>query len=429
MAKLNGVKTLDMQNGLITKIYYNGSEYEKVDDKAQVGDIVQTEYPHRDITKGGFYEVVSEGFNTIIDDVGDLHSNALEMGPNVVFRNVIELKEGDKVILSGRSQGGTDVDGKLGTLRRIDDTHASVLLDDLFIVVVVYRNQVKKYDVTKGVFYDEVRRIYTYHGFKEGERVLVSGNSKYGTPTEGKICRVLAYVDNEYVCVDSEDGQIKEALVYPKQLTRLDGWKPKVGDIVVLIGNKAASTNDVGDIGMVTEVEGTDAARVEVPFGPKIGTFSYVEDLRPATEAEVAEYEKKKTIVKEGDYIRVTLERPYFDKEKVYEVVKRGGSLGIIDDEGDFSRSPLLYRGAFNLVSKEEIPFSKFGRKFNEFKVGDIVEITKYQNGAPVGTIVRVNKVEFDSVQYDFYLLSGKKELDFGASKTAVKLIAPVEVL
>lgn len=53
MAKLEGVKTLDMVNGEITKVAYNGAEYERVEGDAQEGDLVLiTDGSWCDATKG-----------------------------------------------------------------------------------------------------------------------------------------------------------------------------------------------------------------------------------------------------------------------------------------------------------------------------------------------------------------------------------------
>ncbi|RAP05498.1 hypothetical protein C2W58_01930 [Bacillus pumilus] len=40
MAALKGVKTIDMKDGEITKVSYEGAEYERVEGDAKVGDLV-----------------------------------------------------------------------------------------------------------------------------------------------------------------------------------------------------------------------------------------------------------------------------------------------------------------------------------------------------------------------------------------------------
>lgn len=56
MAKLNGVKTIDMVNGEITKVAYDGAEYALVGDRAQKGDLLLPKIQLNDVVKGAFYE-------------------------------------------------------------------------------------------------------------------------------------------------------------------------------------------------------------------------------------------------------------------------------------------------------------------------------------------------------------------------------------
>ncbi|MFW0909671.1 hypothetical protein [Bacillus altitudinis] len=60
MAALKGVKTLYMTSGEITKVAYEGAEYERVEGDAKVGDIIRlpgNSYKHA--IPGGFYAVIS----------------------------------------------------------------------------------------------------------------------------------------------------------------------------------------------------------------------------------------------------------------------------------------------------------------------------------------------------------------------------------
>ncbi|QLI77115.1 hypothetical protein [Bacillus pumilus] len=71
MAALKGVKTLDMVNGEITKVAYEGSEYERVEGDAKVGDLVLcTDVTWCDATEGAFYLSIAKG-PVIVDDVDD----------------------------------------------------------------------------------------------------------------------------------------------------------------------------------------------------------------------------------------------------------------------------------------------------------------------------------------------------------------------
>ncbi|WP_181445813.1 hypothetical protein [Bacillus velezensis] len=95
MAKLDGVKTLDMVNGEITKVAYGGAAYERVEGEAKefgsVGDLVLNGRIHCDLTVGAFYEIVINeeyGWTTVRDDVGDWHSDVLYNPRSVLFRKV-----------------------------------------------------------------------------------------------------------------------------------------------------------------------------------------------------------------------------------------------------------------------------------------------------------------------------------------------------
>lgn len=92
MAKLEGVKTLDMVNGKITKVEYNGSVYSKVKEKAKTGDLVLSNGVH-DADAGNFYEVNTKdkfGDAAIIDDVQAERSNFIGFD---VFRKSMVVEE------------------------------------------------------------------------------------------------------------------------------------------------------------------------------------------------------------------------------------------------------------------------------------------------------------------------------------------------
>lgn len=95
MAKLAGVKTLDMVNGEITKVAYNGAEYERVEGTprsvGRAGDLVLNGHRHPDLKLGEFYRIVWDEDNSrvsVLDEVGDLHSNAVIDRDSVLFRKV-----------------------------------------------------------------------------------------------------------------------------------------------------------------------------------------------------------------------------------------------------------------------------------------------------------------------------------------------------
>lgn len=101
MAKLNGVKTLDMQNGEITRIEYEGVVYAKVDElhDAKKGDILHPIERSMDVSKDAFYKVIGtrSSYIRFIDDVSE---NGFDFDYPLVklFRKVdADLKCGDRV--------------------------------------------------------------------------------------------------------------------------------------------------------------------------------------------------------------------------------------------------------------------------------------------------------------------------------------------
>ncbi|UNY40617.1 hypothetical protein KLEB271_gp58 [Bacillus phage vB_BauS_KLEB27-1] len=73
MAALKGVKTIDMKNGEITKVTYEGAEYERVEGDAKVGDLFLPRKGFHDMTAGSFYEIEEvdpDGDAYFFDDSG-----------------------------------------------------------------------------------------------------------------------------------------------------------------------------------------------------------------------------------------------------------------------------------------------------------------------------------------------------------------------
>src|SRR5699024_3109019 len=72
MAKLEGVKIIEMEDGAVTKIEYDGEVYEYTEKfDAREGSIVQNLSVTLDAEIGAFYETDRRG--DAVDDVGDSH--------------------------------------------------------------------------------------------------------------------------------------------------------------------------------------------------------------------------------------------------------------------------------------------------------------------------------------------------------------------
>lgn len=92
MAKLSGVQTVDMVNGEITKVSYNGAVYTKVDGFGKPSDVLLRvkDNIHGEVTVGNYYECVPKGHTNsstwyITESGRRVHGNSSNF---VVFRNL-----------------------------------------------------------------------------------------------------------------------------------------------------------------------------------------------------------------------------------------------------------------------------------------------------------------------------------------------------
>lgn len=95
MAKLQDVKVIDMVDGEVTKVAYNGEEYKLTEDEAQVGDIMRPNGTHfeHNIMHYKYYDVieVSEGSICVIDEEG--YRNGIGKRHADIFRKEEQYRE------------------------------------------------------------------------------------------------------------------------------------------------------------------------------------------------------------------------------------------------------------------------------------------------------------------------------------------------
>lgn len=88
MAKLSGVKTLDMVNGEITKISYDGAEYTLTTEEAVKGDILLSLIGRSALNNGAFYTCYATGGPTLIVNDNDMQLRLYHRHDFKVFRKV-----------------------------------------------------------------------------------------------------------------------------------------------------------------------------------------------------------------------------------------------------------------------------------------------------------------------------------------------------
>lgn len=215
------------------------------------------------------------------------------------------------------------------------------------------------------------------------------------------------------------DAEVAEAL------------KPKTGDIVVITGNTNGSGNEVGDIGKVGgKSPYSTSLAVLVPGGPEKHVYTQLDEMRLATEAERAQYDKavedaKKPKLKVDDYVRVK------DGADSRHGDIGAGTIVKVTDFGQYSsrkvRVNLLDDSDYDyfkaddleLVDAHVVTFAKIGRKPGEFKKGDIVRVTSGYGPIADGDIGVISHADGSDCP--------KVRVGTSERYVCVELIAPVE--
>ncbi|MGY3188766.1 hypothetical protein [Lysinibacillus sp. TE18511] len=128
--------------------------------------------------------------------------------------------------------------------------------------------------------------------------------------------------------------------------------------------------------------------------------------------------------LKAGDFVKYNDNQMGITAGKLYKVYEKYGELSITDDDDDW-RHGGVFSDEHEILSAEEVKWAKIGRKVNEFKKGDVIEITRDQCGSKVGTVTTVVSIinGGEGVTYK------GDHARYGADVTAIKLVAPVESL
>ncbi len=331
MAKLNGVKTLDMVNGEITKVAYGGAAYERVEGEAEVGDIVLiTTIGWTDAREGEFYKAVdvdSDGDAKIKDDRGTIDSH---------FRCNYDLfRKVDAATNPSVEERVAKAEGEIESLK----TDVAAL---------------------KGAVESKPERL------KVGDYAKVVGTARNGRCDRGDIVKItedddsevpfnLAFVNGEYAGWEDEkslvratDEEVAEAKDAAARAKFKEGGKVRLvsgGGKFPLIGFKNGEIYEVSDNnfdhpsrGKRIRIEGGDCLR-----GSGCATPDQLEIL---TEEEAAEIERKqaeearwaKIGRKVGEYKRGDIARVVDNKcaERVangdiIEVLKQASGGSVVD--------------------------------------------------------------------------------------------------
>ncbi|MED5047615.1 hypothetical protein P9738_13075 [Bacillus siamensis] len=433
MAKLNGVKTLDMVNGEITKVAYGGAVYERVEgivrELGNPGDLMLNGRDHKDISVGEFYEVIVDGVYgrvTVSDDIGQHHRRATLHDSSVLFRKV-SASTGPS--LEERVSSAED------EIESLKSDVAALKGESEYVRIDVAEAQDGDY-----VKFDEAPRRYLTAGrYYEIDYVDSSGDP-WITDDDGGDFDTSVLHDDEFEVYRKVSAASVEAEPKPERLN--------VGDYAKVVKDFRDHEVEIGTILLVTIID--DAApsiKCDDISGNRIGWF-FGHELVRATDEEVAEAKDAaaRAKFKKGAKVRLLSgggDYPLggFTDGNIYEVSDNAynhsrGTLIRIEGGSCFRGSGFATPDQLEILSEEEAAeierqqaeeakWAKIGRKVGEYKNGDVVaydDPTWFKNSG-IGEVVGLSAGEPRVRAID----SGGRSPAYYLEPEKVRLITPVE--
>lgn len=364
--------------------------YRKVDREAAVGDVIKfTDRISGYLTHNGFYAVISfdsEGYPQIIDNDGDEYD--LSRDDYEVFEKFTEAAESSELF-----------------------TYENVQ----------YRKVKRRANVGELVLYMSDTRVA--RTIPEGGICDISVETYIGTANGASDMFVLEPVVNETTYV--QDGTVYRPTVAgekpthfirkPDATTREKVLSGKVYEIIRIDGD--------GDFVLISE----DGSKVYSISRNSIGLVRKEPAVQP-----------KSARIPVGAYVKIT----DATRSNVGAVAK------VINDDGtnfypykcellDGSNFNYFYAKEFEVLSEADAKaavdaetdrkkWAAIGRKVNEYKTGDVVEIVEYRGGDVVGTVTTVLNEDDDTLRL-FTPNYPHVRTGFYHRPYTVKLITPVE--
>lgn len=405
MAKLNGVQTLDMVNGEITKVAYDGAEYVLVSGSGKVGDLALCNRKHAFFTRGEFYEVT-----TISDDGAYVHAIDDEYD-----RFHMDVAKSAKVFRKV-SESSPTLEQRVSAL----ESEVSALKGEIITF--------------EGAEYRKVDREA-----REGDVVIFRKNTSccaenekpYAVhpPTNSSNGKVTFYRESygEFKVYYTGYGRTRETVDVYELVAEERAPKFVVGDYVKVVKSELGNegkivqiTDDSDDLQMrKANGDVVDADYVGIPVGDT-EVYGFTEDqLVEATDEEIAEASKPK--LKAGDFVKFTEGTPSILAGKPYEVFEDDG-LYFVDEDGD--QRWHHFGHAHEIVDAETAKWAKLGRKLGEFRKGDVVRVVDTMSTVAL-KVGQITTVARDEVQEGSGLLVDTP--NSGTRYAGVELIAPVE--
>lgn len=427
MAKLNGVKTIDMINGEITKVAYEGAEYVKVGGLVEsTEDILLAIENGTDRTKGEFYRVI--GVGSLIrweDNVSTNEVGAEYIGDRFeVFRKI----SADKPTLEQRVGA---LENDVAALKSSDSSlkgeKKSTSTFKVGDTIKVVTNTASHGSKDKAGFHEPGQGI-VYVG-AIGKVILVKGNyvkAKFAPKDVDKnyetLEKKLRFDEIELV------EHVEETIEFEGATYRKVDREAREGDVVVLTGDDLprwftkgkAYKIIVGPYNGKCDEGYEDYKVYDAKYGRTRETVDVYEPI------EQAKKEASEPKLKAGDYVKFkrSISDTKANKPYLIEYYAERGELAFRDDAGDWCS--IAHTGEYEILSAEEAKWAKIGRKPNEFKKGDVVRVLGTCNGHEIaGQLGEV--VEPDGT--DRPLVRAVYSDELVSLYSRIELVAPVESL
>lgn len=408
MAKLEGVKTLDMVNGEITKVAYGGAAYERVEGEAQKGDIVLVKEAWGAQNVGEFFVVTYTRSGTF-DQIVGMDGNTCEASSYKhrlkIYRKVAASTNPSVEERVAKAEGEieslkSDVAALKGEAeyKRIDADEAKV-------------GDYVKFDDPPSYLTD--KEYYEIKEFDDGDPVIIDDdNDEYDT-----------YTDNFEVYRKVNAASV-EAEPKPERL--------KVGDYAKVVREEFGHLFDTDDI---IELIGAGNNPDFIARSLLDGEVWYVaaSEVVRATDEEVAEAKDAaaRAKFKRGDKVRLTsggekFPLSGFSDGGVYTVMyndfnhSHGKRIRIADGTEGFGYAT---PDQLEILSEEEAAehkkWAKIGREVGEYRVGDIFR-------SPNGILYEVTRID-DRLEYPIRFMNLERDDDGYGREANLTLITPVE--
>lgn len=307
MAKLAGVKTLDMVNGEITKVAYNGAEYVKTESPVQEGDLF----------------LLTEGHGVVGGDTGAFYLTVKDLDGDIVIPTkyvglaTTVQKKGDGIAFRKVSASQPTLEDRVST----NEKDIAALKSDVAAL--------------KGEAKTEYVRIAKSEA-KAGDFVKFD-EAPFEYLTAGKFYRIYRVDGCGDPRIQDDEGDDFDTYGFDFEVYRkVSAAEPKperlkVGDYVKVVGNESGHYAEIDEIVLVKRDDKDFAPfHCEKLNGNEAGIF-YEDELVRATDEEVAEAkraaaERKKwaAIGREVGEYKVGDIVQYLDDREICEVVAVG---------------------------------------------------------------------------------------------------------